>query len=235
MSRPDGFISSLAKRGLMPHEHGYGVLLGLIVASIVFQLAATESGLTHLVTILLLGGTFIAALWTSQARTRLLWIGTFLVLAVTVGSALAFAASGEFDAMGARIISLLMVGFAPVAIVHGLVRHFREEGRVTVQTMFGVLCIYLLLGALFAFIYGVVDDAGSTPLFGEDVQSTTSDYLYFSFTTMTTTGYGDLTAATDLGRSFAITEQLLGQIYLVTVVAVIVGNLAGGRGRPQPR
>ena len=63
--------------------------------------------------------------------------------------------------------------------------------------------------------------------------ATTSDYLYFSFTTMTTTGYGDLTAATDLGRSFAITEQLIGQIYLVTVVAVIVGNLS--RGAVQAR
>jgi hypothetical protein len=122
-----------------------------------------------------------------------------------------------------------MVALAPIAIVHGLVRHFREEGRVTVQTMFGVLCIYLLLGSLFAFVYGILDEVGSSPFFAQIANGDTSDYLYFSFSTLTTTGYGDLTAGTDLGRSFAITEQLLGQIYLVTVVAVIIGNLSRAR------
>ena len=56
-----------------------------------------------------------------------------------------------------------------------------------------------------------------------------SDFVYFSFATLTTVGYGDLTAATDLGRSLAITEALIGQIYLVTVVALIVPNI--GRAR----
>jgi hypothetical protein len=211
-----------------PHEHGYGVLLVLIIISLGFQLAVPERGWSHLVTILLLGGTFIAALLTSQAPARRLHVLSAIVGVFTVASAVAFVASGEVDATAARGVSLLMVALAPIAIVHGLVRHFREEGRVTVQTMFGVLCIYLLFGSLFALAYGVIDDLGSTPLFGNDVDGTTSDYLYFSFTTMTTTGYGDLTAATDLGRSFAITEQLVGQIYLVTVVAVIVGNLSRG-------
>jgi hypothetical protein len=218
----------------MPHEHGYGVLLALIVASLIFQLAASEGDATHVVTLLLLGGTFIAALWTTQARARPLWIGTAIVATMTVTAVTVFAVSGEVDDTGARIVGLLLVGFAPIAIVHGLIRHFRAEGRVTVQTMFGVLCIYLLIGSLFAFVYGVIDGLASTPLFGPDVEGTTSDYLYFSFSTLTTTGYGDLTAATDLGRSFAITEQLVGQIYLVTVVAVIVGNLSRGAA-PRPR
>jgi ion channel len=60
-----------------------------------------------------------------------------------------------------------------------------------------------------------------------------ADFLYFSFATLTTTGYGDLVPGNDLARSFAILEALTGQIYLVTVVAVLVGNLArrgGSRG-----
>ena len=220
--------SSLAA-GFRPGEHGYGLLLLLIVTSLIFQLAAPEGDVTHLITIALLGITFLAALWTSQARARRLWVAIAVVSVLTVASVVVFAATGELDDGGARIVSLLLVVFAPAAIAHGLVRHFRDERRVTVQMMFGVLCIYLLIGSLFAFAFGVIDDLGSTPLFGSDVESTTSDYLYFSFTTMTTTGYGDLAAATDLGRSFAIAEQLIGQIYLVTVVAVIVGNL--GRSR----
>jgi len=208
------------------------VLLALILTSISFQLAAPEGSVTHVVTIALQGSTFIAALWTSQARGLHLRLATGAIVLVTLATAITFAAQGEVDDTGARISSLLLVAAAPLVIVHGLVRHFREEGRVTVQTMFGVLCIYLMIGSFFAFLFGVIDELGSTPLFGHDVQGTTSDYLYFSFTTMTTTGYGDLTAASDLGRAFAIAEQLIGQIYLVTVVAVIVGNL--GRARPAP-
>ncbi len=75
-----------------------------------------------------------------------------------------------------------------------------------------------------------LDDGG---FFAEISGGTQSDFLYFSFTTMTTTGYGDLTAAKDLGRSLAITEALIGQIYLVTLVALIVSNL--GRTRPTVR
>jgi Ion channel len=51
--------------------------------------------------------------------------------------------------------------------------------------------------------------------------------VYFSFTVLTTTGFGDFTAATHLGRALAVIEMLVGQIYLVTVIGVLVGNLGG--------
>ncbi len=95
--------------------------------------------------------------------------------------------------------------------------------------MFGVLCIYLLLGMLFASAYGLVGDVQSDAFFASGIDPDISDYLYFSFATLTTVGYGDLSAATDLGRSVAITEALIGQIYLVTVVAVIAGSLSRRR------
>jgi voltage-gated potassium channel Kch len=57
------------------------------------------------------------------------------------------------------------------------------------------------------------------------------DFLYFSYVTLTTVGYGDLTAAGDLGRMLAVTEALLGQLYLVTVVALVIGNIGRERTR----
>jgi Ion channel len=99
--------------------------------------------------------------------------------------------------------------------------------------MYGVLCVYLLLGTVFAFLYGLAAEVDDGGFFATGAPENQADFLYFSFSTLTTTGYGDLTAATGLGRSLSITEALLGQIYLVTVVALIVGNL--GRSRSVTR
>ena len=118
---------TLRNQGLAPGEHGYGVLLLMIIVSLIFQLATTRATLTHLITILLLGGTFLAALWTSQARARRCGSRAIVVVVVTFGGAVTFAASGEVDDTGARIVSLILVAFAPVVIVHGLIRHFRRR------------------------------------------------------------------------------------------------------------
>jgi hypothetical protein len=81
----------------------------------------------------------------------------------------------------------------------------------------------------FSFAFNVTQQISGDPFFSGAVDGDVSDFLYFSFSTLTTTGYGDLTAGTDLARSFSITEALIGQIYLVTVVAVIVANLRPSR------
>jgi hypothetical protein len=216
---------TLAEHGLTPRRHGYGLLLLLILFSLGFQLGASESDLTHSLTVVLQGGTFLAALWISHGSTRLLRVATVAIVAFTLATSLGIAASGGIDDAGARAVSLVLVILSQAAILSGVIAHVREEGGVTVQTMFGVLCVYLLIGALFAFTYGLIDGLSSTPFFAQVDHADTSDYLYFSFTTQTTTGFGDLTAATALGRSFAIIEELLGQIYMVTVVALIVGGL----------
>ncbi len=104
-------------------------------------------------------------------------------------------------------------------------RQARRAQRITVRTMFGVLCVYLLIGSTFAYAYGIINALEDGGFFAELQGGTQSEFLYFSFSTLTTTGFGDLTAAEDLGRSLAITEALFGQIYLVTLVALIVGNL----------
>ena len=137
--------------------------------------------------------------------------------------------TGEFESAAAKLVSVMLVALAPIAIAYGLYRHIREEQGVTIRTMFGVLCIYLLIGMLFAFLFGAIDHIGSTPFFTTPHSEDQSDFLYFSFTTITTTGYGDLTAAHGLGRAIAVLEALIGQLYLVSVVALVVGNLGQAR------
>jgi hypothetical protein len=214
-------------------EYAYGWLLLLIGISMAFQLAATETGGSRMVTIALQGVALIAALRISGAHGGLVMAAVVAVALAILGSLGVLIGSGELGDAAGRVVALMLVVLAPIAVVRGIVRQVREDGTITVQTMFGVLCIYLLVGMAFAFVYGLIDALDDRSVFAQLEHPDQSDFLYFSFATLTTTGWGDLTAGTDLGRSFAVTEALSGQIYLVTVVALIVANI--GRRRPVRR
>ena len=108
-------------------------------------------------------------------------------------------------------------------------RRLRLHAEINLLTILAAVCVYVLLGLSFAFAFECVGEFGSRPFFSAPEAGTRSDYTYFSFVTLATVGYGDLTAAGGIGRALAVTEGLLGQIYLVTTVATLVGNL--GRTR----
>ncbi|MET0685862.1 MAG: potassium channel family protein [Solirubrobacteraceae bacterium] len=148
------------------------------------------------------------------------------VTAIVVGFLHALDAGVSDGAARLCVAALLALG--PPAVAIGILRDLRASGRVEVHAIAGVLALYLMIGMAFAFLYGGIDHVASTPFFADNVPATVSRCLYFSFTTLTTVGYGDMVADTDLGRTLAIFEALMGQIYLVTIVSLLVGNL----GRP---
>jgi len=172
----------------------------------------------------LLGAALVISLWAADVVRPLLWLSAALALIATLLSA--------FNPGGAsmRIANALLVAAGPPTVAIGVLRGLRRRGTVTVEAVLGVLCIYLLLGMFFAFAYGAIDRLGGAPFFANGGTASTANFLYFSFTSLTTVGYGDFTARTDLGHTLAISEALIGQIYLVTVVSVIVSNL---RRRPR--
>jgi Ion channel len=207
----------------------YGILLMVILSSLVFQLAAPEADWARLVTIVLQGITLLMALVASRVHPYVIRLATAAVAIAIVFATAAVVGFGGLGPTGGRGITALLVALAPASIVRGVIVDVKEHG-VSLHTMFGVLCIYLLLGSLFAFMYGIVGTIESGAFFAQHAAENTKNFLYFSFVTITTVGYGDLTAASSLGRSLAIAEALTGQIYLVTVVAAIVGGL-GARSR----
>ena len=77
----------------------------------------------------------------------------------------------------------------------------------------------------------LVADVGAAAFFAQGGDGSQGDRVYYSFTVLTTTGFGDFTAATPVGHAMAVVEMLLGQLYLVTVIGVIVGDFAGRRSR----
>jgi hypothetical protein len=204
----------------------YGLVLISILASIMVAAAVGRSPWGRWFVAALQGTTLILTLRISGARPRARLV-TLVLVALGLAVAAIAIALGEPKtgrAVGASISLLLVVG-APVAIVRGV----RGRVEVTAQTVMAALSVYLLIGLFFAFAYGVMEAIDPEPFFASGTTAALPDHLYFSYSTLTTVGFGDLTACGDFGRMTSALEALTGQLYLVTVVAVLVGNLIGRR------
>jgi hypothetical protein len=83
----------------------------------------------------------------------------------------------------------------------------------------------------FAFVYRTLAVAGGGAFFGSQGEGTFPQDLFFSFTTLTTTGYGNLVPASNPGQTLAVSEMLIGQLFLVTAVAKVINAWQPGQGR----
>jgi hypothetical protein len=206
-------------------SRSYGFVLLLVLFNFVFLAAAPDEAWPRAVLVLLQALTLAVALWTSAATGRLDTIAAALVV-IGVAGAVTALATDDANATGVLgLVGVALIAATCAVIVLGI----RDQHGVNVQSVLGALCIYLLIGMLYTFTYGAIAALESGPFFAQGTDGTPSIRLYFSVVTLATVGYGDYSAATDLGRTVAASEGLLGQIYLVTVVAVIVSRLRPSR------
>lgn len=207
----------------------FGLLLGAIILAFAFEGIASPNEWQEVVISALLGATLLLALWAAEVRPLVLRFGAVVAVGLFILS-IVEAVNGNPSAGALRIANAVLVLLAPPVIIAGIVRILRAKQTVTLEAVFGVLSVYILLGMLFGFVFGSIDRLGGNPFFAGGQPATVAHCLYYSFTTLTTVGYGDLTARTNLGHTLSVSEALLGQIYLVTIVSLIVANL--GRSRP---
>jgi hypothetical protein len=212
---------------------GYGLVLLLVTASASIQLLVSESNAARLAVLVLQAATLVVAVRTSGARRPGVRLASLAAGTAAIASLGLWIVHGDIPRGTAAVVNGLLVAVAPLAIAAGLVRELRRDRRVTVSTLAGVLAIYLLTGMFFSFLYAVIGSVDPGSLFAGRHDSTAADQLYFSFVTLSTVGYGDFAPAAHAPRALAVAEMLIGQIYLVTVVSLIVGNL--GRGTPARR
>ena len=109
----------------------------------------------------------------------------------------------------------------PACILIGL----RGERTVNIQTVFGAISLYFMFGLLYAFVITTVTRLSDTPYFAQGTDGTLSQRVYFSFVTLSTLGYGDLTPSSSVGRMLSVFESVTGSLYLVTAVSVVVSRL----------
>jgi hypothetical protein len=208
----------------------YGFLLLATVLSFVVQGTIEPGAVQQVIVTALAGATLLLAFRAANLSPRLLRIATALALAA-LAVAVVRAAGGGIGDGAARTMNAALVALGPPAVAVGVLRDLRAAREVRLEAVFGVLSFYMLVGMAFGFVYGAIDRFGADPVFAGGQSASVSHCLYFSFTTLATVGYGDFVARTNVGHTLAVSEALLGQIYLVTVVSLIVSNL----GRPARR
>jgi hypothetical protein len=208
----------------------FGLVLLLALAIYVLGSLLSYSGWGGVVLTAVAGTCAVVALVSAGASRGLLRWGTaFAVAAFVLSVASALSSSKPPAGIAALILAVLLA----VAAGEVLGAALREQ-EVGFKTILGAISVYVILGILFTFVYAAIERFQSTPFFGG--QTHTGDFVFFSFTTLTTTGYGDLIPATHFGRMMAGLEMLIGQIFLVTLIAGLVslwrpGGLARRMGR----
>ncbi len=210
---------------LLPGVDRFGLVLGLLVVS--YLLFALGGGSTPRI---LEGSSAVVALWLALhasamgPRVRLgaaaMLVVAFLALVVIDQSVADSTASGLGELWFVVVFLVTLVAVLRRVLVHQ---------EVTLETICGALSAYLLLGLMFSALYGAMADLGGQQLFVQVAEPSIPLRQYFSFSTLTTLGYGDVTAATDIGRAVATLEAICGQIFLVTLIARLVANFAGRR------
>jgi len=163
-----------------------------------------------------------------RPRAVVLAVGAGLVTAVAAG---ACATSGNKLAQG---IADSWNGLMLLLTVVIIVGHVLRLNQVTVQSLYGALSAYLLIGLMFASFFGALSKLVPGPFFADGQPVNSGTLQYFSFTTLTTLGYGDFTAAGSFGRAVAVLEALSGQVFLATLVARLVSAYGLERRRRPP-
>jgi hypothetical protein len=197
----------------------YGLVLALIMVT--FVVVATLpphgwGGRAAAVAVASLTGIF--GLSSSGVRSGRVRLAAAVGVAATVAAILARALNSH----GLLVLAFLAIAGLLTVTAATILRRVIYAGEVEFRTILGAISVYTLLGLLFDFVFLGLERLESGPFFAHAPHADSSDFIFFSYTTLTTTGYGNLVPAGQTGQIFSVLEMLSGQIFLVTLVAGLV-------------
>ncbi|HQR28000.1 MAG TPA: ion channel [Nocardioides sp.] len=199
----------------------YGLALTLVVLTYLQTLTVSDSLAAGAVIVLLQLVTGYVVLSVSQSRR----IRHAAGIGVLVASVLVFSlllgglwAESKWLLAGLYLFNVVLFALLPVVIL----RHIFTRADVDGQTFLAALTAYLIIGMEYAYIYRTIERVQDVAFFSGGGTHPMSDFLFFSFVTLTTTGYGNLVPAASEGQTLAIVEMVMGQFFLAAVVAKIV-------------
>jgi Ion channel len=211
----------------MRASHSYWAVLGAIFITFFLAALLPDTPWAASTILLVAAATLLIAIWTAGWAMTERTFPFALATATIAGAVINLFWRDEALTATLGIVGGLLTITIAVVIAAGAI----AQQEVNSRSVAGAICVYVLLGMVFTFVYGVLATLGKTPFFAQGIDGTRPLRLYFSYVTLATIGYGDYTAAGNLGRALAVLEALMGQLYLVTVVAVVVTRL----GRPGRR
>lgn len=205
----------------------YGLVFALLMVSFV---AATTLGNrpARIATVLLYAAALSLALRFAQVSSRTAWLLRWVLV---TGSGIVAALVATVPGRGVEALAALWTAGLLLFTVCVVVMRVLSHRVVSLQTIFGVLSAYLMIGFFYAALFAAIARLDTGPLFADGSRADSATIQYFAFITLTTTGYGDLTPAASAGRGVAVLDALTGQIFLVTLVARLV-SLFGTRRPP---
>ena len=174
----------------------------------------------------------MAALFAVRRSKALLAVGLIVAVPAVIA-----ALQGRFDGTifpppWGAVVGGIFYAFVCSAIVRYLSTYHDE---VTADTVFGVMSLYLLVGIIFTNVYVILEEVHPGSLYVSEAQNPDGilqpiEMLYFSFVTLTTLGYGDITPVTAQARSVAIIEAIFGVLFMAVVLGRVVGIYTAKRG-----
>ena len=212
---------------LWDRQDAFGPVLALIALSLVFEAQrASFHPLTGMVGVVVRVFTLLLTLRTTRDPVRTTRLDVVIVTAVIV---LGVAASPKDHDGPGLVVSSAVLALVVALQMFVIGRRLLRRGSVDRSTASGALSVYLLIGSFSAGIYGILA-AGPGALFAAGQgDGNPLVRLYFSFITLTTVGFGDYAPGTPLAKMVVVLEALTGQLYLVTVVALVIGGLGASR------
>jgi hypothetical protein len=199
-------------------NEAYGLVLLLLLVTYVLSSVLANRGWPAVLTAISTSATAIVALTASHSQPVTVRRALLIAL-LAVALAVISAASGSRQWLTAA--SLLEIGLLSAGMVAVLGR-VAVAATVNFRTILGAISVYGSLGILFTWAYGAIDKVEGGGFFAGVASAKGSDFIFFSYTTLTTTGYGNLVPASQFGRMVAGLEMMTGQVFLVTLVAGLV-------------
>ena len=196
----------------------FGLVLALVLLTYVLTSLLTNRGWSAVILTVATSATSIVSLTSSHFNPRFVRTAIWLS-ALTIGLAAIGAASG--DRIWLNLASVIQISLLTVAMA-AVLRRVVTTAEVGSRTILGAISVYTVLGILFTFLYGMIERIQGGAFFEGVPHPQGSDFLFFSYTTLTTTGYGNLVPGGQPGRMIAGLEMMIGQIFLVTLVAGLV-------------
>ena len=161
----------------------------------------------------------VSAIYAVSARKSGFVIGMVLVVPALITTWSGYVVKIPAIGVTERVFEVLFLGYVACVIL----AHVFRQKQVTLETISGAICAYFMIGLVWGLCFSLLEQAQPGSFLMTEQQADPSHFIYYSFVTMSTLGYGDITPISNPARSLSLLEAVVGQFYIAVLIARLVG------------